>query len=331
MGLSADDKATQIEQETVSGIELNKNRFFRFNNSIKLSFDASLQKGYQQYLEYLVRITDINKQEINVILSLQNDTPSELLIISKDKLSKHAIGISKDEFLNNVIPFNFIIDLKSDQLTIGIKDTVLIENRLGGLKSHTDYKIVLGTVNNRYNTNQNTLSSIKLSNISSDPDLTGEKEINESGNSTLLWVIIIVILDILIFAYIIIKKRKQKILKREQQAVIDGTDPEDDNIIFHPEIDINEIIKVDRSAVFLFKQFEVLDKERNDISFRFTPLLKELFLILLLFSQKDSKGISTGLLRDLLWFDKELQSANNNRAVNIGKLKGILDAVGDMK
>lgn len=327
MGLSADDKATQIEQETVSGIELNKNRFFRFNNSIKLSFDASLQKGYQQYLEYLVRITDINKQEINVILSLQNDTPSELLIISKDKLSKHAIGISKDEFLNNVIPFNFIIDLKSDQLTIGIKDTVLIENRLG-LKSHTDYKIVLGTVNNRYNTNQNTLSSIKLSNISSDPDLTGEKEINESGNSTLLWVIIIVILDILIFAYIIIKKRKQKILKREQQAVIDGTDPEDDNIIFHPEIDINEIIKVDRSAVFLFKQFEVLDKERNDISFRFTPLLKELFLILLLFSQKDSKGISTGLLRDLLWFDKELQSANNNRAVNIGKLKGILDAVG---
>jgi two-component SAPR family response regulator len=78
----------------------------------------------------------------------------------------------------------------------------------------------------------------------------------------------------------------------------------------------------------LFKHFEVSDKDGNDISSRFTPLLKELFLLLLLYSQKENKGISTGLLKDILWFDKEQQSAYNNRAVNIGKLKGILDSVG---
>jgi len=323
----AQDMVVEASSQQISGIALNKNRFFRFNNNIKLSFDVSLQKGYDQYLEYLLRISDINKQEINVILSIQNETPSELLIISRDKLSKRPISLSKEELQKATVPFKFLIDLKSDLLTIGIKDTVLIESRLG-LKPHTDYKIVLGTFDNKHRTNQNLSSSLLLSNITSDPDLLEKKEIKEGRNSTLLWIVIIVILDIFIFGYIIVRKRKQKKLREIENSNEEIDFENEDDIIFHPEMDVNSIINANKSAIFLFKQFEVLDKEGNDVSSRFTPLLKELFLLLLLYSQKDSKGISTGLLKDLLWFDKEQQSANNNRAVNLGKLKGILDVVG---
>jgi len=320
----AENGTSQKDSVYISGISLNKNRFFRFNNDVTLTFDVSLQKGYDQYLEYLVRITDINKQEVNVILSIENNVPSEILIISKDKLSKRTIGISKKEFQDNAIPFRFLVDLKSDQLTIGVRDTVLVENRLG-LRPHADYKIVLG-VDNKYKTVQNTSSSLKLSNLSSDPDLLEQKDIAKGESSTLLWIIIIVILDILIFGYIILMKRK---LKKQRNKELEETGSEEiDDIMFHPEMELNEVMNINKGAIFLFKQFEVLDKDSTDISFRFTPLLKELFLLLLLYSQKDSKGINTGLLKDILWFDKEQQSANNNRAVNIGKLKSILDKVG---
>ncbi|NDV79570.1 hypothetical protein [Dysgonomonas sp. 511] len=320
----AQDEPEQKSTNYISGTALNKNRFFRFNNDIKLAFDASLQKGYEQYLEYLLRITDINKQEINVILSIQNDSSGELLIISKDKLSRRSLGILKEDFQKESLPFSFLVDLKSDQMTIEVKDTVLIENRLG-LRPHADYKIVLGAFDNKSRANQHAASALRLSNISSDPDILEQKEIEEGENSTLLWIIVIVVLDIFIFAYIIIRKRKQKKLRQIENA---GEEDVDEDIVFHPEADIDAIAEVDKSAVFLFKQFEVLDKDSNDISSRFTPLLKELFLLLLLYSQKDSKGITTGLLKEILWFDKEQQSANNNRAVNIGKLKGILDTVG---
>jgi len=319
----AQDNTAKPSPGNVSGIGLNKNRFFRYNNNIKIAFDVSLQKGYEQYLEYLLRITDMNKQEVNLILSIQNDTPSELLIISKDKLSRRNIGINKEDFQKDNIPFNFDIDLKSDQITIGIRDTILIENRLG-LRPHTDYRIILGAFDKA---NQNTASSLRLSNIASDPDLVEKKETEKGdSSSTLLWIIIIVVLDIFIFAYIIIRKRKQRKLRKAQATVEERAG--NGEIVFFPEMNLDGIIKADKSAIFLFRQFEVLDKDGKDISSRFTPLLKELFLLLLLYSQKDSKGMSTGLLKDILWFDKEQQSANNNRAVNIGKLKTILDTVG---
>lgn len=78
------------------------------------------------------------------------------------------------------------------------------------------------------------------------------------------------------------------------------------------------------NAVFFFGGFQVFDKIGNDITVKFTPLLKELFLVIWLFSIKNNQGISSEKLTELLWFDKEEHSAKNNRAVNIAKLKQII-------
>ena len=83
------------------------------------------------------------------------------------------------------------------------------------------------------------------------------------------------------------------------------------------------------SAVYLFGQLEILDKEGNDITRMFTPLLKELFLLILTYTFKDGKGIAAEKLYEILWSDKPIKDARNNFSVNVVKLKGILEKVGD--
>ena len=81
-------------------------------------------------------------------------------------------------------------------------------------------------------------------------------------------------------------------------------------------------------AVYLFGHFTVLDKEGNDITRLFSPLLKELFLLLFLHSSMGRHGISSEKVNELLWPGRSVKDAKNNRSVNIVKLKNILDKTG---
>ena len=81
-------------------------------------------------------------------------------------------------------------------------------------------------------------------------------------------------------------------------------------------------------AIFLFGQFTVLDNEGNNITRLFSPLLKELFLLLLLHSIPDRKGITSERINEMLWPGRAGKDARNNRSVNIVKLKHLLDKVG---
>lgn len=83
-----------------------------------------------------------------------------------------------------------------------------------------------------------------------------------------------------------------------------------------------------RARMLLFGQFEVYDKEGNDITRSFTPLLKELFLIIAIYTLRYGKGIAAEKLYATLWRDKSSKEAQNNRSVNMVKLKAILDKLG---
>ena len=85
--------------------------------------------------------------------------------------------------------------------------------------------------------------------------------------------------------------------------------------------------KPEANYIQLFGDFKVLDKEGNDISSQFTPKLKQLFLIILLYSQRNKNGISTKELTDILWHGHSSQSAKNSRGVTIRKLRLILESL----
>ena len=85
------------------------------------------------------------------------------------------------------------------------------------------------------------------------------------------------------------------------------------------------------SSINLFGGFQVFDKKGKDITYRFSPTLKELFLLLLLHSFRSNKGISSLKIQEILWPDKSPSSAKNNRGVNIKKLRTVLPDIGDIQ
>lgn len=86
-----------------------------------------------------------------------------------------------------------------------------------------------------------------------------------------------------------------------------------------------------KSSISLLGGFNVKDKDGEDITNQFTPILKSLLLIILLYSVKNSQGINSNKLDGVLWEDKDGKSARNNRNVSIRKLRVLLEKVGDIQ
>ncbi|MDR1273091.1 MAG: bacterial transcriptional activator domain-containing protein [Odoribacteraceae bacterium] len=285
----------------VAGLSLNNGHFFHFNDEIRLSFDLALERGHARYLAYLVRLNDLNKHAVDLILDLQDDLPG-ILVISGERLSK--IPLPANPFGPAPLPLSFYFDLARDRLSFTIGDTVLEVNRLG-LHPGADYRISIGSTRPP--------APLLLSNVRAEPDIVFSRKLSGGEGGTLYWVAAIVLVDMLVFLVYARGKRRRR---RAPAAPLYAPLRDEPREEARP------------GAVYLFGDFRVIDRAGDDASRRFTPLLKELFLILLLYSRRDPGGISPAALKEMLWLDKGLQSAANNRAVNVGKLKAVLDAVG---
>ncbi|HZE84952.1 MAG TPA: hypothetical protein VE035_11635 [Puia sp.] len=87
--------------------------------------------------------------------------------------------------------------------------------------------------------------------------------------------------------------------------------------------------KTHRSSIYLFGPFQVFDKDGNNIARLFSPLLKELFLVIAIYTIRNGRGISSEELNEILWHDKSEKDAMNNRSVNLTKLKTFLEKIGN--
>ena len=92
----------------------------------------------------------------------------------------------------------------------------------------------------------------------------------------------------------------------------------------HRPTEASEFIPNVPNSIYLFGGFQVFDNASNDITKAFTPVVRELFLAILLYTVRTGRGISSESLYELIWSDKSIESARNNRSVNTAKLKGIL-------
>ncbi len=81
----------------------------------------------------------------------------------------------------------------------------------------------------------------------------------------------------------------------------------------------------------LFNGFQFLGKDNIDYSGRFTPILKQIFLYLLLYSIKKQKGVSSYELDKTFWQGMPQDKAINNRSVNIRKLRILLTELGNIE
>ncbi|WP_372754893.1 hypothetical protein [Labilibaculum sp.] len=129
---------------------------------------------------------------------------------------------------------------------------------------------------------------------------------------------------ILILAFI----NRAKFRKNKQVESVKELYNKKTDIEYKPFSDY-EVPKV--NSILLFSGFQVFDSKGKEITYRFSPTLKELFLLILLNSLNGGKGISSKRIQEYLWPDKPENKAKNNRGVNIKKLRDILIDISNME
>lgn len=128
----------------------------------------------------------------------------------------------------------------------------------------------------------------------------------------------ICLLLLLLIVFILLRRKRSKL-----SVVKEGTSVYKEPIVSneHPQ----------SRAIYLFGGFQVFDKNGQDITKEFTPMLRQLFILLLLYTVKNGKGISSVKLKDLLWYDKSDGSAKNNRGVFMNKLRLLFEHIGSLQ
>lgn len=118
-----------------------------------------------------------------------------------------------------------------------------------------------------------------------------------------------------------LRRFKTEVVVSKMVNTVDEINPADNKILESSK-------ETERSKLILFGGFQFMTAKGEDLTVHFTPLLKELFLYILLNSIKWNKSVNSNQLNELFWYDKTTSSARNNRSVNLTKLKVLFEQVG---
>ncbi|WP_158798543.1 hypothetical protein [Pedobacter sp. L105] len=77
------------------------------------------------------------------------------------------------------------------------------------------------------------------------------------------------------------------------------------------------------NAVYLLGEFIVYDKNQRNVTYLFSPKLKQLFVLILLHSQ-DGAGVVSKKISSVLWPDKEISRTKNIKGVTINHLRNVI-------
>ncbi|WP_281614989.1 hypothetical protein [Flammeovirga sp. SubArs3] len=89
--------------------------------------------------------------------------------------------------------------------------------------------------------------------------------------------------------------------------------------------------KVKKSTINFFGGFRIFDSSGKDISNEFTPLIKQLFILITISQYINGRGVSADKMIKLFWYDMPLSKARNNRGVNLTKLRRLCKTIGEVK
>ncbi|WP_338391308.1 LamG-like jellyroll fold domain-containing protein [Fulvitalea axinellae] len=82
--------------------------------------------------------------------------------------------------------------------------------------------------------------------------------------------------------------------------------------------------KINGNSLEFFGGFKACDATGNDVSRKFTPKLRELFLLMFLEGRMSGKGISSKRISDTLWAGYPESSAKNSRSTYMRNLRAVL-------
>ena len=125
------------------------------------------------------------------------------------------------------------------------------------------------------------------------------------------WIYLFLSAGFIVLIYLFCQKKKRK--------KVDYTNNDSDTIVYEKFLPEKR-----PSSINLLGDFQLIDKKGNDITSSLTPTGIHIFLLLLMFTIKNGRGISVEDIKKIIWANKDDISARNNRNVQINKLRLIL-------
>ena len=229
------------------------------------------------------------------------------------QMIKGNLDAPEIEKVGSKIPYQF--------LDVGSTAGLLYKKQTNQLFAYTTY------------TTENTETNVKIYSIKYPPNTFVEEVANleaskEPKNFT---TILLTILGFILFGIVLIlfKRKNKPSVADSIETTTKKPAKQEEPSIGHKE-EVLEGEKTNYQLIF-FGGFQIINKKNEDITSLFTPLIKELFLLILLHTFKNDKGISTEKITEVLWYDKSEKSARNNRAVNLARLRTLLSDIDDFE
>ncbi|HEY9048307.1 MAG TPA: hypothetical protein VIN08_20510 [Ohtaekwangia sp.] len=313
-----------------SGIEPSKNQLLIFGGYGSLSGKQELspQSFYDLY-SFDLKNQEVKKiREYDAPQKTEDITFSNSLIVNEEENCFYVLSYPKNKYEGQIKLRRYALDSpESKELADSIPFHFHDEDSFCDLfYSKASNELIAVTAHKEKQRYQIQIHSINF------PPLQVQDARQQAPQAKLnaaIYTAAIVFILLGLFTYYFIRSKKNKltasttILPKTREQVSPATHP-----AFLSEITQLEESHKFTSSILLFGGFQIFDKNGTDISSKFTMTLKELFVLIVLYSVKFEKGVSATLIQEYLWPDKDEVSARNNRNVNVKKLRTLLEEIG---
>ena len=285
-------------------------------------------QALQSQFYYDAYIINLKTMEAKRIWTLENPVEdfvvSNSLVVDTANKCFYALCYPSMKFNSTISLYKFSLEkpeyeVMADRIPIKFKD---VFSYVDLFFDAADEKLITAV----FSPATDTTSTVSIYSLPFPPLKNSDLYQTEKKKANISLLILPVFFVILFSALLFFLRRKKSKDKIEPLHI-----PDEQSEHSVPFVGINTVRTLPKKSITLFGGFQVVDKDGNDITADFKPLLKSLFLLIFLHTIKNGKGISFSRLKDILWFDKSEESANNNRGVALSKIRQIVDNVGVIK
>lgn len=172
---------------------------------------------------------------------------------------------------------------------------------------------------------------VKLYNISL-PIVSSATPVGKKTNSTItLWLTIVIIVCVLVISIVIILNRNKR-HEIAESSYNSGSNNEVDIDNSSGQVLLLKDMQREHSkpGIYLINDFGAIASDKLALTDQFSPILRQLLVLIAVYSVRRQNGISNSELKDFLWSDKSQESFVNNRSVNIRKIRMLLGKIGGL-
>jgi len=288
-------------------IPVRESRSIILKEKFSISIEASFTDNFSSYPIILFRVTKGHGQIAALMVDYSSDNDLVFYLEGRGMVHKIIPGYNLKTY--PVTDIKATISSSPDLLQLTIADTTVTVEGLGfrrGVRYTVSVIQDRGEEQDIRNQDDVVVNSVYFSDGS--PEKMNYTEI--------FLLLLLVVADILFFVIIHLRNKFQQRRQKPEQSL---------SIMIRNE-KISDKIQMKISSVNLFGGFEIYNRNGEEITSVFSPMLKELFLLLV--CKQPEEGITSSALKEILWFDKNEERARNNRSVYFAKLRQILDTLG---